>query len=105
MRSQHACAGRIDLVLPGRQRQIRKGFRRWIQEALERELKSLGLDPRQYVGEDRLAAVAMITIGLVVALLPFTSSVFAVVIWPVGFDQPLLAKIARSRNSPASNSP
>lgn len=33
----------------------------------------------------RLIAVAMITVGLVIALLPLTSAVFATVIWPVGF--------------------
>ena len=41
--------------------------------------------PKAATPSHRLAAVAMITIGLVVALLPFTSSVFATVIWPVGF--------------------
>jgi len=41
--------------------------------------------PKAATPSHRLAAVAMITIGLVIALLPFTSSVFATVIWPVGF--------------------
>ena len=41
--------------------------------------------PKAATPAHRLAAVAMVTIGLVIATLPLTSAVFSKAIWPVGF--------------------
>ncbi len=41
--------------------------------------------PKAATPSHRVAAVALITVGLMVGLLPLTGSVFALVVWPVGF--------------------
>ncbi len=41
--------------------------------------------PKAATPSHRIAAVALITVGLVVGFLPLTGAVFAVVVWPVGF--------------------
>ncbi len=41
--------------------------------------------PKAATPSRRLAGVALITVGLVVALLPLTGAVFALIVWPVGF--------------------
>lgn len=41
--------------------------------------------PKAATSSHRLAGVALITVGLIVAFLPLTGAVFAVTVWPVGF--------------------
>lgn len=41
--------------------------------------------PKASSSGHRLAGVGLVTLGLMLGFLPFTSSVFAIVVWPVGF--------------------